>query len=65
MLHVIGNIDRVNVNKQKLRYWFEINPNCRKPLYSENVTVWYAMSSRAIIGSFFLRMTTATQRNQR
>lgn len=28
MLHVIGNIERVNVNKQKLRYWFEINPNC-------------------------------------
>jgi len=43
------------VNKQNFRYWSERNP-CNlheKPLHSEKVTVWCAVSSRGIIGPYF------------
>lgn len=43
------------VNKQNFRYWSANNPYelHEKPLHSEKVTVWCAMSSRAIVGPYF------------
>lgn len=44
-----------NVNKQNMRYYATGNPQitCPKPLHSPRVTVWCAVSSRAIIGPYF------------
>lgn len=43
------------VNKQNFRYWSANDPHelLEKPLHSEKVTVWCAMSSRAIVGPYF------------
>ena len=43
------------VNKQNFRYWADANPQQlhEKPLHSEKVTVWCAMSSNGIIGPYF------------
>ncbi|XP_049956394.1 uncharacterized protein LOC126473412 [Schistocerca serialis cubense] len=43
------------VNKQNFRYWYVNNP-CGlhdKPLHSEKVTVWCAVSSHGIMGPYF------------
>ncbi len=44
-----------NVNKQNMRYYAECNPKitCPKPLHSPRVTVWCAVSARAIVGPYF------------
>lgn len=43
------------VNKQNFRYWAPENPQRihEKPLHSVKVTVWCAISSRAILGPYF------------
>ena len=43
------------VNKQNFRYWSDNNPRRlhERPLYSEKVTVWCAISSLGIIGPYF------------
>jgi hypothetical protein len=43
------------VNKQNFRNWSEVNP-CQvhqRPLHSEKVTVWCAVSSNGIIDQYF------------
>jgi len=50
------------VNKQNFRYRSQANPRAlhEKPLHSEKVTVWCAMSESGIIGPyFFFRMRLA------
>lgn len=44
-----------SVNKQNLRYWSENNPQKihERPLHSERVTVWCALSRLGIIGPHF------------
>lgn len=43
------------VNKQNMRYWSDNNPRelHERPLHSDRVTVWCAMSRNGIIGPFF------------
>ena len=43
------------VNKQNYRYWADANPHQlhERPLHSEKVTVWCAISSSGIIGPYF------------
>jgi len=43
------------VNKQNFRYWSQANPRAlhEKPLHSQKVTVWCAMSASGIIGPYF------------
>lgn len=43
------------VNKQNFRYWSANNPRDlhEKPLHSEKVTVWCAVSSRGLVGPYF------------
>jgi len=43
------------VNKQNFRYWSQANPRAlhKKPLHSQKVTVWCAMSALGIIGPYF------------
>lgn len=43
------------VNKQNFRYWSENNPRVihQKPLHSDRVTVWCAVSRIGIIGPYF------------
>ena len=43
------------VNKQNFRYWSQADPRAlhEKPLHSQEVTVWYAMSASGIIGPYF------------
>lgn len=43
------------VNKQNFRYWAAENPHFlhQKPLHSEKVTVWCAVSRNGIIGPYF------------
>ena len=42
------------VNKQNFRYWSQANPRAlhEKPLHSQKVTVWWAMSASGIIGPY-------------
>uniref|UniRef100_A0A1Y1JZD5 DUF4817 domain-containing protein n=1 Tax=Photinus pyralis TaxID=7054 RepID=A0A1Y1JZD5_PHOPY len=43
------------VNKQNMRYWSETNPRelHQRPLHSDRVTVWCALSKNGIIGPYF------------
>ena len=43
------------VNKQNMRYWSRDNPRelHQRPLHSERVTVWCALSQVGIIGPWF------------
>jgi len=43
------------VNKQHFRYWSQANPRAlhEKPLHSQNLTVWCAISASGIIGPYF------------
>jgi len=43
------------VNKQNMRYWSGVNPKeiHQRPLYSDRVTVWCAISRIGIIGPHF------------
>ena len=43
------------VNKQNIRFWARENPQKlhEKPLHSERVTVWCAMTSTCVIGPYF------------
>ena len=43
------------VNKQNMRYWSEMNPKelHQRPLHSDSVTVWCAVSRMGIIGPYF------------
>jgi hypothetical protein len=43
------------VNKQNMRYWSGANPRVvhERPLHSDKVTVWCAISSEGIIGPYF------------
>lgn len=43
------------VNKQNMRYWSVANPRVvhERPLHSDKVTVWCAISSEGIIGPYF------------
>ena len=45
------------VNKQNMRYWSERNPRelHERPLHSDRVTVWCAMSRVGIIGPYFFQ----------
>ena len=45
------------VNKQNMRYWSETNPKelHERPLHSDRVTVWCAMSRVGIIGPYFFQ----------
>lgn len=44
-----------HVNKQNMLFWGTSKPdfNEERPLHSQKVTVWAALSSAGIIGSFF------------
>ena len=44
-----------HVNKQNCRFWAKENPKelHQKPLHSEKVTVWCAMSKFGVIGLYF------------
>ena len=43
------------VNKQNFCYWSQVNPRAlhEKPLHSQKVTVWCAMSASGIFGPYF------------
>lgn len=43
------------VNKQNFRFWSDNNPRNlhEKPLHSQKVTVWCAMSSQGVVGPYF------------
>jgi hypothetical protein len=43
------------VNKQNCRYWTPENPRQlhERPLHSQKVTVWCAVSTRGVIGPYF------------
>ena len=43
------------VNKQNFHYWSQANPRAlhEKPLHSQKVTVWCAMSASGTIGPYF------------
>ena len=45
----------VSVKKQNFHYWSQANPRAlhEKPLHSQKVTVWCAMSASGIIGPYF------------
>ncbi|GBN31561.1 hypothetical protein AVEN_100073-1 [Araneus ventricosus] len=53
------------VNKQNSRFWCSENPHLceEKPLYSPKITAWVAVCSRCIIGPFFMRETTSSERH--
>jgi len=46
------------VNKQNFRYWSQANPRAlhEKPLHSQKVTVWCAVSASGIIGPYFFEI---------
>lgn len=50
------------VNKQNMRYWSETNPReiHQKPLHSDRVTVWTAISREGIIGPYFFEENNRT-----
>lgn len=45
------------VKKQNFRYWAQDNPRQlhERPLHSEKVTVWAAVSKSRVIGPYFLK----------
>lgn len=60
------------VNKQNCRYWAQNNPRelHQRPLHSEKVTVWAAVSKSCVIGPYFFEedgraVTVNAQRYQR
>ncbi len=46
-----------NVNKRNRRYYSQTNPQqtMEKPSHSPRVTVWCAVSSKAVIGPYFFQ----------
>jgi len=59
-----------HINKQNCRYWAAENPRelHERPLHSEKMTVWCAMSRLGVIGPFFFedaRGATATATSER
>lgn len=52
------------VNKQNMRYWSVTNPRQlhQKPLHSDRVTVWCALSRVGIIGPYFFPATVNSER---
>jgi len=46
-----------SVNKQNMRYWSDVNPReiHERPLHSDRVTVWCALSRVGIIGPYFFQ----------
>ena len=53
-----------HVNKQNMRFWASEQPHefTERPLHSEKVTVWCALSSLGIIGPFFFADTVNSER---
>ena len=53
-----------HVCKQNMRFWANEQPHCftERPLHSEKVTVWCAMSSHGIIGPYVFKDTGNSQR---
>ena len=51
------------VNNQNFRYWALQNPYLfhSKPLHSEKVTVWCAVSMFGVVSPYFLRMKNENQ----
>lgn len=52
------------VNKQNMRYWSDTNPRQlhQRPLHSDRVTVWCALSRVGIIGPYFFPVTVNSER---
>jgi len=52
----IYDISHLRVNKQNMRYWSGVNPReiHQRPLHSDRVTVWCAISRIGIIGPYFV-----------
>lgn len=55
------------VNKQNWRHWGSENPHIAvaKPLHSERVTVWCALSSTSIIGPIFIEGNVTAEKYKR
>ena len=53
-----------HVCKQNMRFWASEQPHCfaEKPLHSEKVTVWCAMSSHGVIGPYVFSDTVNSER---
>ncbi len=53
-----------HVCKQNMRFWANEQPHCftERPLHSEKLTVWCAMSSHGVIGPYVFKDTVNSQR---
>jgi inhibitor of nuclear factor kappa-B kinase subunit alpha len=53
-----------HVCKQNMRFWADEQPHCftERPLHSEKLTVWCAMSSHGVIGPYVFKETVNSQR---
>ena len=53
-----------HVCKQNMRFWTDEQPHCfyERPLHSEKVTVWCAMSSHGVIGPYVFSDTVNSER---